>query len=129
MISMFPFLDYSMDFFTGNQSTNEQVPITPQTSQNPMQSNSAPALFDSPTFIQQQPMEFMCLVCKEKFPSEEARFAHLSNTSLPCHAETPLLFRTACILCVKDCETGSPLHSLQSLQLKLHQKHDTKNLF
>ena len=95
-----------MDFFTGNQSINEQVPITPQTSQNRMQSNTTPPSFNSPTFIQ-QPNEFMCLVCKEKFPSEETRFAHLSNTSIPCHAETPLLFRTACILCLKDCETVS----------------------
>ena len=108
LISISFFLDYSMDFFTGNQSINEQAPITPQTSQNRIQSNTTPPSFNSPTFIQQQPNEFMCLVCKEKFPSEEARFAHLSNTSIPCHAETPLLFRTACILCLKDCETVSP---------------------
>ncbi|CAG5085676.1 Oidioi.mRNA.OKI2018_I69.PAR.g10962.t2.cds [Oikopleura dioica] len=109
--------DYSMDFFSGNQSA------TVSTSNSPPQNNpiSMTPLFDpssASTLPVPKPInELMCLICKEKFPSEEARFAHLSDPTVACHTETPLTFKTVCILCIKDCETEQKL----SAHLRLHR--------
>ena len=62
-----------------------------------------------------QPESFDCLICKEKFNNEMARFNHLSNENNQCSMTLPVLFRTVCLICQKDLETVSYFIGLKAI--------------